>query len=242
MILSIVIPFCDNDYQFLDRAVSSIKEHVKFDDYEIVAVDNREKDKSQININNVKIVSSGHNLGCFDGRRFGVSYSQGIFIWNFDVDDLMVGDLYREDIKEDADVMQMYYIYNTGPRYDQKMLPVSYGVNVWSRLYKAEIVKNFYAKLEKPIKIFMREDSLLFDAVYRTAKVWKYIPKVIYEYNFKNARFNKYNKGNNKKSKMSEQEAKETYENYKYIYNILGTPEKADALFRRVKEVSERGY
>lgn len=242
MILSVVIPFCDSDYQFLDGAIRSIKEHIKFDDYEIIAVDNREKEKAPISIDGVNIVSKGYNLGCFDGRRFGVSYSQGIFIWNFDVDDLMVGDLYREDIKEDADVMQMYYVYNTGPRYDKKMLPVAYGVNVWSRLYKAEIVKNFYAKLEKPIKIFMREDSLLFDAVYGTAKVWKYIPKVIYEYNFKNARFNKDNKGNNKKPKMSEQEAKETYENYKYIYNILGTPEKADALFRRVKEVSERGY
>ena len=42
MILSIVIPFCDNDYQFLDRAVSSIKEHVKFDDYEIIAVFQRD--------------------------------------------------------------------------------------------------------------------------------------------------------------------------------------------------------
>lgn len=242
MILSIVIPFCDNDYQFLDGAVSSIKKHVKFDDYEIIAVDNREKDKSLINISNVKVVSKGYNLGCFDGRRFGVSYSQGTFIWNFDADDLMIGDLYREDIKEDADVMQMYYAYNTGTKCDQKMFPIAYGVNVWSRLYKAEIVKNFYAKLEKPIKIFMREDSLLFDAVCGTAKVWKYIPKVIYEYNFKNARFNKDNKGNNKKSKFSEQVAKETYENYKYVYTILGTPEKADILFKRVKEIAERGY
>ena len=56
MILSIVIPFCDNDYQFLDGAINSIKKHIKFDDYEIIAVDNREKEKSAINIKNEKIM------------------------------------------------------------------------------------------------------------------------------------------------------------------------------------------
>ena len=185
MILSIVIPFCDSDYQFLDRAVSSIKEHVKFDDYEIIAVDNREKEKAPISIDGVNIVSKGYNLGCFDGRRFGVQHSQGKFIWNFDVDDKMVGDLFRDDIADDADVIQMFYVSNVGLRYDKLMLPLAYGFNVWSRLYKANIVKDFYNKIDRPIKVFIREDKLLFDAVCKVAHLWKYIPRVIYEYNYK---------------------------------------------------------
>ena len=234
MILSIVIPFCDNDYQFLDGAINSIKKHVKFDDYEIIAVDNREKEKSAINIKDIKIVSKGYNIGCFEGRKFGVQNSQGKFIWNFDVDDLMIGDLFREDIKEDADVLQMFYIYNTGQRYDKKMFPIEYGINVWSRLYKAEIVKNFYAKLERPVNIFLREDLILFDAVCKSARVWKYIPKVIYEYNFKNATYNKDRKIKDVKEA--------NFEDYKYVYEILGDPKKAEFVFDDIKKIIERGY
>jgi len=234
MILSIVIPFCDSDYQFLDGAVNSIKKHVKFDDYEIIAVDNREKEKSIINIEDVKIVSKGYNLGCFEGRKFGVQNSQGKFIWNFDVDDLMVGDLLREDIKEDADVLQMFYIYNTGQRHDKKMLPVEYGINVWSRLYKAEILKNFYSKLERPVNIFLREDLILFDVVRKNARVWKYIPKVIYEYNFKNATYNK--------DRKTKDVREASIEDYRYVYEILGDPKKAECVFNDVKRIMERGY
>ena len=234
MILSIVIPFCDSDYQFLDGAVNSIKKHVKFDDYEIIAVDNREKEKSTISIEDVKIVSKGYNLGCFEGRKFGVQNSQGKFIWNFDVDDLMVGDLLREDIKEDADVLQMFYIYNTGQRHDKKMLPVEYGINVWSRLYKAEILKNFYSKLERPVNIFLREDLILFDVVRKNARVWKYIPKVIYEYNFKNATYNK--------DRKTKDVREASIEDYRYVYEILGDPKKAECVFNDVKRIMERGY
>jgi hypothetical protein len=238
MILSVVIPFCDNDYQFLNGAVSSIKEHIKFDDYEIIVVDNREKEKSTINIEGVKIISAGSNLKCFEGRRLGVQNSQGKFIWNFDVDDKMIGDIFIEDIKEDADVIQMFYIYNNGIRFDKKMFPFAYGFNVWSRLYKADIVKDFYSKLERPIRVLMREDKLLFDAVCKSAHYWKYIPRVIYEYNYKNATYNI----NNKKDKPPQEIIDETFDCYKYVYDILGEPKKADILIERVKQIIERGY
>ena len=92
MLLSVVILFTDHDYMLLDRAVNSIKEHIKFSDYEIIAVDNREKKEISINIEGVKIVTQNKNLYTFEGRRFGFNNSSGDFIWNFDTDDRMVGE------------------------------------------------------------------------------------------------------------------------------------------------------
>ena len=150
----------------------------------------------------------------------------------------MVGDLFRDDIADDADVIQMFYISNVGLRYDKLMLPLAYGFNVWSRLYKANIVKDFYNKIDRPIKVFIREDKLLFDAVCKVAHSWKYIPRVIYEYNYKNAAHNRSNK---KKYPESENIA-ETFEAYKYIYTLLGMPQKTSGIIERVQEILNREY
>ena len=240
MVLSVVIPFCDKDFQFLERAVSSIKRHVKFNDYEIITVDNREKEKRQVAISGVKVISKGYNLDCFDARRFGAQHSQGDFIWNFDADDLMVGDLYRKDIKDGADAIQMFYAYNNGVKFNRRMLPVAYGANVWSRLYRADIVKDFYAKLEKPVKVFLMEDKLLFDAVCKAARLWWYVPRIVYEYNYKGATFSARNKDNN--MAMFQNRIKDAYNGYKYVYSVLGDPLKVDKIFEQAKRVAEQGY
>jgi glycosyltransferase involved in cell wall biosynthesis len=168
--------------------VSSIKEHIKFDDYEIIAVDNREKEKSPINIENVKIVSAGNNLGMFEGRRFGFKYTQGKFVWNFDVDDLAIGDLYLEDFK-DVDFIQTYYLYN--PESNRKALldkhlPSAYGANVWSRYYSRNILEKAYGLLNKPVIVPIFEDRLLFDLVNSFKPTYDYIERPIYQYNYSN--------------------------------------------------------
>ena len=116
MLLSVVILFTDNDSSFLEGAIKSIRNNIKFSDYEIILVDNRNNQKEKIFLNDVKIVSKGYNLNCFEGRRFGFENSKGDFIWNFDVDDLMIGELYKEDIKKEVDFMQMYYSFPPGSK------------------------------------------------------------------------------------------------------------------------------
>ena len=77
MILSIVILFTDRDYMLLEKVVNSIKEHIKFNDYEVIAVDNREQNKTPLNLSDVKIITNEKNLYTFEGRRTGFKHTSG---------------------------------------------------------------------------------------------------------------------------------------------------------------------
>ena len=233
-IVSVVILFCDDDSSFLERAVSSIKEHIKFSDYEIIAVDNREKDKTPISIEGVKFISKGYNLNCFEGRRFGFENSRGQYIWNFDVDDLMIGDLLKEDIKLGYDFLQMFYenrcasgVYHL----EKKHLPRGYGWNVWSRLYSRNILEKVYSKIDKPVNVFSFEDKILFDFVNSMNPTYEYIEKYIYEYNVSNASNTPQNK------KKYEELLKTGLEDYEYLYGLIGKPWLAKELKERIERL-----
>lgn len=235
--LTIIILFCDNDYQYLDRAVSSIKEHIKFNDYEIIAVDNREKEKTPINIEGVRVISKGYNLNCFEGRRFGFENSNGEYIWNFDVDDLMVGDLYLEDFKNKVDFYQIFYRCDKSTGYAQfqkKHLPRGYGWNVWTRFYSAELLKKVYSKIDKPVNVFMFEDRILFDFVSSFKPTYDYIERTIYEYNVSNAT------NTPKKVKENAGLIKTGFDEYSYLYNLIKKPWIANELKERVKNLLEK--
>ena len=232
--LTVVILFCDDDYMLLDKAVSSIREHIKFSDYEIVAVDNREKEKVPIDIKNIKIVSKGYNLNCFEGRKFGFENSQGQYIWNFDVDDLMIGDLLKEDIKPGYDFLQMFYENrNSSGTYhlEKKHLPRGYGWNVWSRLYNRDILKKVYSKIDKPVNVFMFEDRILFDFITSLKPTYEYIEKYIYEYNVSNAT-------NTPKNIKKYQNLIQTGLNdYEYLYSLIGQPSTAKILQTQIENM-----
>lgn len=230
--LSVIILFCDEDSSFLERAISSIRQHIKFSNYEIIAVDNRERDKMPINIDGVKFISKGYNLNCFEGRRFGFENSNGKYIWNFDVDDLMVEDLFEEDIKLGYDFLQMFYTYNKGSGYvplSKKHLPRCYGWNVWSRLYNRNILQKVYSKIEKPVNVFMFEDRILFDFINSMKPTYEYIEKHIYEYNVSNASNTPQNIKKYKKL------IKTGLDDYEYLYNLINQPCTVKELRKRIE-------
>ena len=231
MLLSVVILFADHDYMLLDRAVSSIKEHIKFSDYEIIAVDNREENKAPINIDGVKIITQNKNLYTFEGRRFGFNNSIGDFIWNFDADDRMIGDLYEEDINPDVDFMQMFFKFDPDIKHKpilllHKEIPRRYGPNVWSRLYNRKLLEKIYTRLEKPVVVPKFEDRILFDFVMSYKPKYEYIERPIYEYNASRSTTN---------FTVKDKVDKIGLDGYDYPYEVLGRPENAYALKQRAK-------
>lgn len=236
MLLSVIILFTDDDCSFLERTIYSIKKGIKFSNYEIILVDNRTSNKSEIKIDNVKIVTKGYNLNCFEGRRFGFENSKGDFIWNFDVDDLMIGELYEKDINKSVDFMQMYYLFN--PESNKKPiltkhLPRAYGWNVWSRLYNRNILQKIYSRIDRPVNIFMYEDRILFDFVNSYKPTYEYIERPIYQYNISNATNIPENKNKNLDL------IKTGWDEYDYVYDILGKPYISKEIKKMIKWIIE---
>lgn len=232
MLLSVIILFTDNDSSFLEGAIKSIRNNIKFSDYEIIAVDNRNNQKEEIVLNNVKIISKGYNLNCFEGRRFGFENSKGDFIWNFDVDDLMIGELYEKDIKKEVDFMQMYYSFTPGSKRNpilKKHLPRAYGWNVWSRLYNRNLLQKIYSRIERPVNIFMYEDKVLFDFVESYDPKYEYIERIIYQYNVTNATNTPENKNKNLDL------IKTGLDEYDYVYGVLGKPYLSKEMKRMIE-------
>lgn len=89
MKLSIVIPFCDKDFNFLENLIKQIKQNVKIS-HEIVLIDNRENDTTDITFPEVKIFSQHKNLGQFEARLYAVQFCQGEYVWYVDADDYVL--------------------------------------------------------------------------------------------------------------------------------------------------------
>lgn len=234
MILSVVILFTDYDYMLLNRAVSSIREHIKFNNYEIIAVDNRDQNKDLISIFNVKIITQNKNLYTFEGRHFGFKQSSGKYIWNFDADDVMIEDLYLEDFPlVDTDFIQINFesADKAKPKLEFGRHPFNYGCSVWSRFYNRNILEKVYSKLEKKIYVPKFEDLLLLDLVWSLKPKYEYINKRLYQYNCLGSNTNKNLKTNIEKL---------GFDSYYYIYEmVLGKKGYANSLKNRILRILE---
>lgn len=111
--LSIVIIFCDKDYQYIPRLLKNIKQDV-FVDYELILFDNREKQINQL-INfgkDVKVFSKGRNCYQFEGRRFCKDIIKGKYVWFVDADDTVLPvkkDLQEEFFKTKPEIISFLY-------------------------------------------------------------------------------------------------------------------------------------
>ena len=102
--LSIVVIFCDKDYQFIESLCKEINKNVKLS-HEIILIDNREvyKDKF-INLpENAFMHSVGYNAYQFEGRRLAVQFCSGKYVWYVDADDevLIVEDYWKDAISDE---------------------------------------------------------------------------------------------------------------------------------------------
>ena len=82
----------------------------------------------------------------------------------------------------------------------------------WCRIYKAEILKKVYSKIDRPINIFTDEDLLLLKLIQKEVKQWDFIARVIYQYNHSLA---SYLPKSRKRAKAS------STEDYQYICDLI---------------------
>lgn len=191
MKLSVVILFCDKDVKYLYGFLKQLESHI-FTEYEIILIDNREKDKTQISTK-YKLIKPKENIFLFEGRRIGFENSSGEYIWNVDVDDEIIGNIYTSDFKSNADVIQFYYDVNGMQLKPGDHKPVRmFGNNVWSRFYKSSKLKEAYKPIKRrDLKIHTFEDQILLNLILQTNPTISYVDKLIYKYKISNANISK---------------------------------------------------
>ena len=182
MKLSIVILFCDKDVKYLNDLLKQLEGHV-FCNYEIILIDNRTKDKTEI-ITKYKIIRPKENTYLFEGRRIGFENSTGDYIWFVDVDDDIIGDVYQDDFNQNTDVIQFYYDINGWQTPPGVHKPLDwFGPGVWCRFFKAIKLQEVYKPITKRnLKVHTFEDVILTSLIFQTDPSYSYIDRMIYKY------------------------------------------------------------
>lgn len=182
MKLSIIILFCDKDVKYLHDLLKQLEGHV-FCNYEIILIDNRTKDKTEI-ITKYKIIKPKENIYLFEGRRIGFENSTGDYIWFVDVDDDIIGDVYQDDFNQNTDIIQFYYDINGWQIPPGVHEPIEqFGPGVWCRFFKATKLQEVYKPItRRNLKVHTFEDEILLNLVLQTNSSYSYIDRMIYKY------------------------------------------------------------
>lgn len=186
--LSIIIPFCDKDYQYIDALSKEINERIKIK-HEVIFVDNRESKKDKkISPVNSKVISKGYNLSTLGGRMFGTSVATGDYIWFVDSDD----DVYsvNECFKNfDEDIINFNF-YDSGKRKEEdcnkhveKVEEIINYSALWNKWIKKCICEKCFSKFPKDATLSQGEDFLMTVLIIRYAKTVKVLNKTFYCFN-----------------------------------------------------------
>ena len=212
MKLSIVILFCDKDVKYLNDLLKQLEGHV-FCEHEIVLIDNRTEDKTEISTK-YKIVKPIKNIYLFEGRRVGFENSSGDYIWFVDVDDEIIGDVYEDDFNQQTDVIQFYYDADGWQIPPGAHKPLNwFGNGVWSRFFKATKLQEVYKPITKRnLKVHTFEDVILTSLIFQTNPSYSYIDRMIYKY-----RIDRSNMGKIKKQQFT----KKDFDRYTSGYDEL---------------------
>ena len=227
MILSIIILFCDKDVQYLKDILSDIKNKIHIS-HEIILVDNRETNKSDLPEGDYKLISNGKNIYQMEGRRIGLDVASGQFTWFVDVDDNIIGDIYLEDIKGKlkSDIIQLYV---DNPKIYPQILPNTrhgedvhiFGNELWSRFFNTELLKRCLNKVKRGIIFVGYEDIFIFELINDNTRIISYIDKIIYKYNIDRSLRDG---GSFTKDKFDKLEL--GIENLEYLSSFLKNPKK----------------
>lgn len=164
MLISIIIPFYDNDYEKIN-IISKEFEKLKFD-YEVIFVDDRNDKSFPIEIpNKCKLVRSHetfNNVGTFEARRAGALVATGDYIWFVDIDDKLCN--IKQLPKNNEDIAAYEYYLNNNHIMRPSHISSNFNrleihiknintVNVvlkrsclglWNKLFKREVVLKTY--------------------------------------------------------------------------------------------------
>lgn len=184
--LSIVILFCDKDFQYIPDLISNIKECVKIP-YQFVFIDNRENNKDEFQPEvDWKYFSFGYNARQVQGRKKGVELADGEYIWFVDADDKV--------LEVTAEMEQLCH-----KNYDMIVFKESHpvviegqlllrdnfykiGVQLWDKWVKTDALRKAEELIPTDLSGIASEDTMLVMGSLKFSKTVYFHPKKIYDY------------------------------------------------------------
>lgn len=205
MDLSIIILFCDKDYKYIPGLLYNMDKKIACD-YEVILVDNREKEKGEIkeiknffkNHNGTCLVS-GKNLGQVVAKKMAFEKSTGKYVWFFDGDDEpcdVITQTLLDNLKEDLVIFNYGYknekrdelIYiecvdkNKRKFFGFKNSMYLNGVSVtcWNKFVSRKILEDIFKYVNTDKVISVNEDVWLMSAVLNKSKTIREYPLFVY--------------------------------------------------------------
>jgi glycosyltransferase involved in cell wall biosynthesis len=177
MKLSIIVIFCDKDYKYIDDLYNNLKNNIVNYEYEIIFVSNCENITVPSTLYGYKVYSTGGNYYCLAGRKEGLKYATGDYVWFVDADD----SIQRTDLKIDGDpdiiAFRFWRFYDDGklnyvfPKMSRQTIKgadcfsektyLEIHCAMWNKWYKRSFITSIYDKFPDRLKIVDHEDCLI---------------------------------------------------------------------------------
>lgn len=208
--LSIVVAFCDKDYQYIESLIDNINQSIKLN-HEIILIDNRENTDVFINFKNAKVYKKGFNSYQFEARRFSIQFCSGKYVWFVDADDKIFN--INEDLQQiDADlicfncvcknkiirfpysIVKLKYLYEKSRinilsskelcnKYSKKDIWDIFGCTLWNKWIKRDLI-NSVINLIPENKIIVASEDIFYSSLFITrSNTVAICSDVIYLYN-----------------------------------------------------------
>lgn len=185
MKLSIIILFCDRDYNYLPYLLDIIHDRVSID-HEVVLIDNRENNHDEIDTTGCIYYSFGFNATQVQGRKKGIELATGDYIWFVDGDDeiVLVTSLEAQLMEHDYDIihfggreekLQTTDILNYGTLN-------TIGVMLWNKWIKTSILRQVEELIPTDLYGSASEDTMLTIGSMKFSKTIYHSTKRIYIY------------------------------------------------------------
>jgi glycosyltransferase involved in cell wall biosynthesis len=205
MDLSVIVLFCDKDFQYIPNLLKQLDKKLACN-YELILVDNREKNKTEISAinefyenHNGFCITPGRNLGQVVAKKTAFEQSSGKYVWFFDGDDEpcdVITQTLLENLKEDLIVFNFGYyredddeqIYIECSDEDKRKFTgfkdaeylTNIGVTCWNKFIYRKILEKIFSYVKTDKVVSVNEDVWLMSAALNKSRVVREIPLYIY--------------------------------------------------------------
>lgn len=183
--LSIIILFCDKDFQYLPALIMNIEKCV-FIPYELIFIDNRENNKEPFKLkDNWQYHSFGYNARQVRGRKKGIELAKGKYIWFVDADDSINEVSDRSLLESECDMI----VFQGKADYVQRLNILSYkvlctiSVPLWNKWIKTDVLRKVEENIPADLDGSASEDTMLVIGSMKFSKSIQYCSTKIYNYN-----------------------------------------------------------